>query len=296
MNRSEEVAFRELHRIADDNDMRVFAKTRLSDVLVKGATRLSQREFDFYTRSHCDFVVTDNEYRPKMIVEYDGPLHGDPKQQERDAIKNALCLDAGLGLLRIHDRHVTKLYRGMTVLRWIVEVSELEHAFDEAQQQGLVPDDEPFDPSMLASVGDRRDFPYWLSAPATHAIHGFFKTLDQSVQRGWSSFVGHDSDHTSCRLSCIYFGEKVLWARTAMRKQDLSFPHYDLLNELDTCELGIRLAMFQKSEISAVNKEEFQIIFEDYIKRWNAHPSHSMGSFPISGSWTYDGSWRFSQN
>lgn len=61
LNRSEEVAYRELEKIASDNSMRVFVKLRLSDVIDKQATRLTQREFDFYTRSHLDFVLSDSD-------------------------------------------------------------------------------------------------------------------------------------------------------------------------------------------------------------------------------------------
>jgi hypothetical protein len=90
LNRSEEVVFRELQSISQDNNLKVFAKPRLSDVILKGREFLTQREFDFYTRSHCDFVVTDIAYRPLMIIEYDGPLHAHEKQQERDRIKDDL--------------------------------------------------------------------------------------------------------------------------------------------------------------------------------------------------------------
>jgi very-short-patch-repair endonuclease len=135
LNRSEETVLRELEKIASDNAMRIFVKPRLSDVIQKDSTHLTNREFDFYTRSHCDFVVADADARRVMIVEYDGPLHQSrAKQQERDEIKNELCRCAGLGLLRINDNYVTKLYRGMTVLRWIVEVAELEKAFYAAQR------------------------------------------------------------------------------------------------------------------------------------------------------------------
>jgi hypothetical protein len=51
LNRSEEAVLRELQNIASDNGMRVFLKPRLSDVIQKGNTRLTDREFEFYTRS-----------------------------------------------------------------------------------------------------------------------------------------------------------------------------------------------------------------------------------------------------
>ena len=292
LNRSEEVVFRELQSISQDNNLKVFAKPSLSDVISKGREFLTQREFDFYTRSHCDFVVTDIMHRPLMIVEYDGPLHADEKQQESDRIKDDLCCRAELGMLRIHDRHVTKLYRGMSVLRWIVEVTKLQKAFYEAQEKGQVPYDEPFDPAFFDSVGGGRHFPYWLSAPATQSFHAYFKTVDEAIPKGWNSIFGHDSEGTGYRLSCLYFGEHILWAKTAVRKQNSDFPQYDLLNELDTCELGIQLKKFRNGEVKSVGKEEFRRIFMNFCEKYNARPSHSMGAFPFKGSWDFKSGWK----
>jgi hypothetical protein len=76
LNKSEELAFRELKSIADDNGLRLFAKTRLSDVITKDHRhRLVQSEFDFYTKAHVDFVITNTALKPIMVVEYDGPFH-----------------------------------------------------------------------------------------------------------------------------------------------------------------------------------------------------------------------------
>lgn len=293
LNRREDVVYQELQSIAADNGMKVFAKTRLSDVLEKGRTSLTQREFDYYTRSHFDFIVTDAGARPLMVVEYDGPLHvTNEKQRECDKIKDDLCRRAELGMLRINDRHVTKLYRGMTLLRWIVEVKELEKAFYEAQESGQVPWDEGFDPAFLEPADSERRFPYWLSATATQSFHDFFKTIDRDAPKGWNSILGSDRAGNGFRLSCLYFGKHILWAQTAVRKQDLDFPHYDLLDQIDTCELGVRLKKFRKGEIASSTKEEFRPIFEHFCERYNAHPSHSMGSFPFEISWDFNNGWR----
>src|SRR4029079_1849647 len=105
LNRSEEAVHRELQKIASSNELMVFVKPRLSDVIHKENTYLTNREFEFYTRSHCDFVLADARARPLLIVEYDGPLHqSSAKQQECDEIKNELCRRAEIGLLRINDR------------------------------------------------------------------------------------------------------------------------------------------------------------------------------------------------
>lgn len=289
LNRAEETVFRELQNIASDNGLRVFSKPRLSDVIQKGSTHLTSREFEFYTRSHCDFVLTDADTRPLMIIEYDGPLHQtSAKQRERDEIKNELCSRVELGLLRINDRYVTKLDSGMTVLRWIVEVSELEKAFYEAQENGQIPWDEPFDPTfVMGPAGSGERFPYWLSASATQSFHNFFATLDRDMPKGWNGVVGCDKNSAARRLSFLYFDKQVLWSTTGIRQQGLRFPDYDLLDHLDTCELGVRLSKFQKGQIKASSPEEFRPVFENFCERYDAHPSHSMGAFPFEVHWNF---------
>lgn len=292
LNRSEEATRRELEKIASDNGMRVFTKFRLSDVIEKGTTYLTNREFDFYTRAHCDFVLADADARPIMIVEYDGPQHQlSVEQRERDEIKNELCRRAGLGLLRINDRYVTKLYRGMTVLRWIIEVTELEKAFYEAQESGQIPWDEPFDPTFLEPAGAGGRFPYWLGASATQSFHRFFKTLDRGIPKGINGILGQDENGAALRFSCLYFGDQILWTKTGIRKQDLQFPDYDLLSEIDTCELGILLKKFRAGEIAACSPAEFRPIFEGFCKQYNAHPSYSMGGFPLDVHYNFTDGW-----
>lgn len=88
LNKGEEVAFRELKAITNDNALRLFTKLRLSDVILKADTYLPPRAFDFYTRSHFDFVVANEDPKPLLAVEYDGSSHSEPRQQERDRIKD----------------------------------------------------------------------------------------------------------------------------------------------------------------------------------------------------------------
>lgn len=296
LNCSEKTVMRELEKIASDNAMRIFAKPRLSDVIQKDSTHLTNREFDFYTRSHCDFVVADPDARPVMVVEYDGPLHRlSAEQKERDVIKNELCRRAGLGLLRINDNYVTKIYRGMTVLRWIIEVTELEKAFNAAQEGGRIPWDEPFDPTFLEPAGSGGRFPYWLGAAATQSFHKFFGTLNRDIPKGLNGVLGQDENGAARRLSCLYFGDQILWTTTGIRKQDLQFPDYDLLDEINTCELGILLKRFRRGLVHASSVDEFRPIFEHFCKGYNAHPSCSMGAFPFETHWNFTDGWKARQ-
>lgn len=294
MNRSEERTFHELSNIASDNGLRVFPKLRFADVVQKDRTILTNREFGYYTRSHFDFTMTDADGRPLMVIEYDGPSHSDPKQMERDQIKNDLCKRAGLGLLRIHDRHVTKLYRGMTVLRWIIEVTQLEKAFYDAQGSGQIPQDEPFSPIFLQPGDKKTRFPYWLSSSATESFHSFFKTLGRDTPKGWADVVGNDDNGTGHRMAWLYFDEKVLWTKTAVRRQDLEFPDDELNSELATCELGIQFGKFRKGEVAAISKSEFADVFKGFCARYNARPAHSMGVYPLECSWNFKTGWDLS--
>mgnify|MGYP001766123448 CR=1 FL=1 len=300
LNKSERLVFDELKRIGVDNNFNIYPKIRLCDVIDKGKTYLSNRQFDFYTRSHCDFVIADSFHKPKMVVEYDGPYHKNQEQLERDEIKNDLCRRVGLGILRIDDRHVTRHFRGMTLLRWIVEVQELQRIFDENQAHGLIPFDEPFDPSMASSsisgsVDGANRFPYWLSADHTTSIQSFMRKLDPGPPKGWGGIFGNgNKEKAGHRLSWLYFNGTVLYTKTSIRIQDLDFPHYDLLSEIDLCELGLQLKAFQGGDVAATSPSEFRRVFLDFCEKFDAHPSYSSGRYPFHVHFDFDAGWDFS--
>jgi hypothetical protein len=91
------------------------------------------------------------------------------------------------------------------------------------------------------------------------------------------------------------FRRQILWSTTGVRKQDLQFPDYDLLNEIDSRELGILLRKFRKGEIAASSPGQFRSVFERFCERYNAHPSHSMGKFPFDAHWNFAEGWKMKQ-
>jgi hypothetical protein len=276
LNHYEELVLGELSAIASENSLRTFSKVRVADVLQTATTRLSNRDFGFFTRSHFDFVVTEQDSKPFMAVEFDGPSHADPRQQERDAIKNALCSSAEFPLIRINANHVTRKFRGMTLLRWIVEVSQLQKAFNDGQAEGSVPRDEDFDPASFFSIGEERRFPYWLSAEATIRIHNFLKTQDQP--NGWTGFFGHDTQGNIHRLEYIRIGERVVFAKTAVRHQNAPFPLHDLANEIGICELDEKLSLFKGGKVEAAKLNEFKLVHDRFHEKYHIGSSHSMGA------------------
>lgn len=99
---------------------RVLPKVGLSDALAKDHDdHLPQREFDYFTRAHLDFLVT-RDNMPVFAVEFDGAHHFiDDRTIENDVIKNRLCKEAGLPLLRITSTEVEE-YDKLTLLDYML--------------------------------------------------------------------------------------------------------------------------------------------------------------------------------
>lgn len=295
LNKSEELVFRELNSIAGDTGLRLFSKPRLSDVILTNEP-LPRGVFDFYTRAHVDFVVTDQQTKPIFIVEYDGPFHSDTRQAKRDQTKDKLCSDAGLGVLRINANHITRQFRGTSVLRWIIEVTEIEKGFFEAQREGQIPWDEPFDPAMIFDDGKGKKWPYWLSAYATQRLNDFV-SKNASKNSGWTKITGYDKKQNLHCLSFCWFNNSIIWSKTAVKNQSFRFPTFDLLREISTYELDLKVREYQRGKLQPVNGTQFQKLCEQFCTRYDAHPSHSFTcdrSAPFQFSWDLNSGWKFS--
>jgi uncharacterized protein DUF2726 len=97
------------------------AQTAISRVIEKHSyltrdeyTELSQGTFDF-------IVCREEDHEVEFAIEFDGPSHDDPRQIERDVIKNRLCAEAGLPLLRIRRGELREREQ-ITVLDWLLEL------------------------------------------------------------------------------------------------------------------------------------------------------------------------------
>jgi hypothetical protein len=139
-------------------------KVRIADVLPIEKSGIAPSEYRFALQSHFDFVVADNSHIPLFAVEFDGPSHKSPVQRVRDDLKEALCRRFRLQVLRVNARYIPKIYRGMNLLTWFVEVWFLQRAFYEEQADGNIAPDEVFDPFAVVSMsGHKGAFPLWLS-------------------------------------------------------------------------------------------------------------------------------------
>jgi len=270
LNREEEIALQELSSVAADNALRVFPKTRLSDVLLKGDARLPERIFNYYTRSHFDFLVIEPNGKPFMAIEYDGPFHHtDPKQAERDQIKNQLCKDSGLPLLRVNANHVIRKFRGMTLLRWIIEVTQTGIAFDKAQAAGHIPYDEPFDPAMIFSDGSGRKWPYWLSVDAARNINNFLR--GQVGEKAWVTMAGSDRQGNLHHFQYLRINDKFLCVKTAARYQDVNIPVFDMLDQISQYEMGEQLEKYLQGNVPPLSYQDFNKIHDQMCSKYGMH-------------------------
>lgn len=118
---------------------RIQPKVGLSDALAKDRDdHLSEREFSYFTRAHLDFLVT-RDNMPVFAVEFDGAHHfADDRTIENDVIKNRLCKQAGLPLLRVtsseieeHDKVTLLDYMLMRYGAWGKEYPSIMHEIEE---------------------------------------------------------------------------------------------------------------------------------------------------------------------
>jgi Protein of unknown function (DUF2726) len=173
VNRHEEVTDKELRKVALSHGARVCPKVGLKDVI--RLSGLPHEVFSYALRAHLDFVaVEESTHLPLFAVEADGTSHGDARAQERDAMKNELLERAHLPLLRV-DETFMRSFRRFTLLGWLIEVWFLHKAWDEAQERGEVPWDEPFCHWSFFetdSQGRIIDWPYDLAFDAKRFLVG----------------------------------------------------------------------------------------------------------------------------
>ncbi|MBY0239667.1 MAG: DUF2726 domain-containing protein [Burkholderiaceae bacterium] len=223
LNGYEEVTYEALCHACRENGAKVFPKVRVADVLRLEGSGVASEHFSFGLRSHFDFVVTAENYDPLFSVEFDGPLHKTSEiQRHRDNMKNELCDHFDHPLLRINSNYLSKTYRGLDLLTYFVEAWFLEKAFNEAQQAGHIPYDEPFDMASFYSAGGNgkgKKWPYWISLDIQLSLQKLHAagSIGQSVP---SHIVGIDSSGTYRCLSWLVFdAASVIEVSTGMRTQ-----------------------------------------------------------------------------
>jgi hypothetical protein len=225
---------------------------RLADVLPIEGSGISKDDYRFSLQSHFDFVVADNEHNPLFIVEFDGESHRNRDQKKRDIVKNRLCNNFALPLLRINSKYVAPQYRGMAILTWCIEVWFLLHAFWEAQESGLIPLDEPFSPDCAVRLPFSDNlYPLALSIEPITKI----RELKQSGLCMYDSIETHFGKDIEGNTHGIAYlnidGAVGVCAKSAIRSQQFPIVEQEILHEIFVFEIYDKLKHVLGKNISA---------------------------------------------
>lgn len=269
LNRPEEATYQVLLPACGDWGARVYPKVRLADVLPIEGSGIPAASFTYALKSHFDFLAVDETNLPLFAVEFDGPLHEVATQAARDSLKDALCDQFELPLLRVNSRYLEKKYREFDLLSWFVQVWFLRKGFYEAQEKGAVPCDEDFDPFMFFSLpGYEGRFPLWISAPSNIAIQKLAKA-GKLLSPAPSLIVSRDSRGHYRALGYVFVDRTLaVCCETGMKAQRFEVSESEILSEIVICELyeAVKAWLSGKSRLTEAAQVNFLI--ERYKKEY----------------------------
>ena len=172
---------------------------------------------------HFDFLITDHDYNPLFVVEFDGGSHKDPVQIERDRKKNWLCERFEMPLLRINIAYINRTYRNLDLLTWIIEYWFAGKSIEEAYARGDIPEWEYFDPLMFLHMpGVEGRFPLWISAEARCAMQSLAQQ-GKCLEYAPSTIIGKDPNKV-CRAFAAMRLTETTGVMTIMGMQHQRFP------------------------------------------------------------------------
>lgn len=283
LNRSEEDALRELNSVASPYGLRVNATVRVADVCPIEGSGIPADLYRYALMAHFDFLVTNEGHVPKFAVEFDGPSHNTPEVRLLDAKKDTICQTFKFPLLHIKISYLPKRYNNLSLLEWIIDVYYLEQAFNEAQEKGQVPYDEPFDPFFVLATGasgDTRRFPYWISRDANIAIHRLHRQGKIALP-GTSGFIGEDSDGNIRGIEYLKVNDTHgILVKSGVRPQLFPVSFTDLLRELLLVFTFEKLQEYLISGSGLTQLTTIYRIVKLYQSRLKMLGSHSTGYGP----------------
>lgn len=89
----------------------VFPQVQISQFIEVPQVRGRQAIRNRYSQLSADFVICDQDFDVKAVVELDDSSHGSSLQQARDANKNAVVAAAGILMVRCHVTAVPPVAR-----------------------------------------------------------------------------------------------------------------------------------------------------------------------------------------
>lgn len=285
LNGHEELVAEQLEAVKQMDGARIFAKIRVADVIhVDENTPKLIRGFAL--TSHFDFLITDSEFHPLFVVEYDGPTHNNPRQVARDKKKDEMCEKALLPILHINSRYLNKSYRNqLSLLEWVRDVFFLTKGFDEAQSRGEIPPDEGFSAGFilsgsLESLNDpKQRLPYQLALMERLNLQNLQKrgVIKDSIV---SCSVGRDKSGNLRALGAIRIDDtSCICARTAMRSQNFPIDFSELIEELLVVDAYKELKLALADQRRRLEVSKMKEIFNQFRKEVSVFSSSSSGDF-----------------
>ncbi|NLS45847.1 MAG: DUF2726 domain-containing protein [Firmicutes bacterium] len=234
VNKYEEITHSILSSRCQKHEVHVFAKVRLADVFFIDFKKTKGDLANYALKAHFDFVIYDKGFMPLFAVEIDGKYHFEDERQKRnDRMKNQLCRINSLPLLRINSRYLSRRYRTASLLDWLIDVWFLREAFFDAQDNGLVPMDEVFDPHSIWFTTDSEDV-----KPYDFNYH-LQKKITQKYKDGMIPYyypntrIGIDKDNIYHGLGYLEVApHKGIMVESAMTSKDFPVIESDLLESL----------------------------------------------------------------
>lgn len=265
LNKTEEKTNNRLKEICDINGAIVYAKVRLADILPIENSGISNELYRYSLQSHFDFTIADNQHKPLFSVEFDGPSHFQCKQIERDKMKNELCERFGLPLLRIDAGCLERKYRNFDILGWFIETWYFSEAFYDAQNKGIVPPDEPFNPFAVINLpGHKEQFPLWLALPIQLQIQELHKSKLIS-DFAPSHVIGVDTNGNYHGISWIRIDhENGVMSSVSMKSQLFPVFESDILSELLIYRIFEELSKTMSGEIPAAKIQMIDMKIESF--------------------------------
>jgi hypothetical protein len=236
----------------------VHTKVRVADALAIDRSGLSDEAYSYALRSHFDWVVTDLETtRPEFAVEFDGDSHLTDVVPRRDALKDEVCERLGLPLLRI-DRAGFRPTIRRSVIGYLVESWAMWKAFDDAQEKGVIPLDEVFEPWAVIEGVDENGNIEWrdMAAPMRRMVGRLWQAGTLASPSPWYAYrTGRpdDPDHAEAYAWVYAPDGKVIVGHALIRAY--SFPavlDMDLADDLAHLDLGAKISRLTEGDLSVL--------------------------------------------
>jgi hypothetical protein len=242
---------------------RVFAKPRLADVLNIDRSGLSKDEFSYALKAHLDFVIaSESDGTPHFAVEFDGPYHStSPNARRRDTMKDSICDQLGLPLLRV-DADFLRTVKGFRLVAWLTELWFVYDGFVKAQESGYIAWDEPFDTGSVVEHDEKGRWihPYDLADNARRTVRQACE--DGRIQDFTPNYLYRSRDEYGEAYALLKVDDD-RWLTSYARIRAFHFPPVTpggLAADLAVVDVVDKLAEYERGAAVAAGYEQYKAI------------------------------------